>query len=108
MHSCPARPSNHAQPEPKRPMPAAANFSETPAKDPNVELIAAARFPLGSPPPPFFIHVQNSEWFQWPPPLLRTALRIFSGTASRPFSRSSMDLAWRSAWPSRALLRLET
>jgi len=32
---------------------------------------------LGSPPPPFFINVQNNEWFQWPPPLLRTAARMF-------------------------------
>src|SRR5205823_13413748 len=98
----------HAQPEPNRPRPAAVNFSWKPANEPKDELIAAARSPLGSPPPPFFISVQNSVWFQCPPPLLRTAMRILSGTESSPFSRSSMGLACRADWPSRALFRLVT
>src|SRR5437667_2979746 len=35
--------------------------------------------------------VQKSEWFQWPPPLLRTALRTFSGIESRPLRRRSEE-----------------
>ena len=33
--------------------------------------------------------VQNSEWLAWPPPLLRTAVRIASGSAFRSSIRSS-------------------
>src|ERR1700732_2308490 len=83
--SFPSFTSSHAQPDPNRPRPAALNFSLNPANEPKLELIAAAKSPFGSPPPPFFINSQNSEWFQWPPPLLRTAARIFSGTLSRVF-----------------------
>src|ERR1700686_1835903 len=90
--SLPSFTTSQAQPDPKRRTPAAANFVLNSSKDPNVDLMAAARSPFGSPPPPFFICVQKSEWFQWPPPLLRTAARIFSGIASRLFSRSSIDL----------------
>ena len=39
--------------------------------------------------------VQNMEWFEWPPPLLRTTLRMSSGTAFRSVIRSSTDLAAR-------------
>ena len=34
--------------------------------------------------------VQNSEWLAWPPPLLRTAVRMFSGTLSMLRHKSSM------------------
>src|SRR5438034_9442746 len=52
--------------------------------------------------------VAYSVWFQWPPPLLRTAVRMFSGTESSPFSKSSIDLACSADWPSRALFRVVT
>src|ERR1035437_8993281 len=97
-----------AQPDPNRPTPAAANFVLKSAKEPNADLIASASAPVGSPPPPFFMIFQNIEWFQWPPPLFRTAVRIFSGTRSRLESKRSIDRAERSACPSRALLRLVT
>src|SRR4029077_8664857 len=79
MASFPSFTTSHAQPEPNRPRPAALNLSLNPAKDPKLELIAAARSALGSPPPPFFIRGQNSVWFQAPPALFRTAIRMFSG-----------------------------
>ena len=41
------------------------------------------QLPVGSPPPACFIICQNSEWLKCPPPLLRTAVRIFSGTVFR-------------------------
>src|SRR5271168_2873133 len=81
--SLPSFTTSQAQPEPKRPTPAAANFVLKSANEPNEDLMASANAPEGSPPPPFFISFQNIEWFQWPPPLLRTAVRIFSGTLSR-------------------------
>src|SRR5229473_133685 len=51
--SFPSFTNNHAHPDPNRPRPAALNFSLNPAKEPKLELIAAARSPFGSPPPPF-------------------------------------------------------
>ena len=37
--------------------------------------------------------VQNMEWLMWPPPLLRTAVRMFSGTMAQLLaSSSSIDL----------------
>ena len=43
---------SHAQPEPKRPAPAAANFSLKPSIEPNAASIAAASSALGAPPWP--------------------------------------------------------
>ena len=48
---------------------------------------------------------QKNEWFAWPPPLLRTAVRAASGTALKSAIKSSMGLLDRSAWPSSALFR---
>src|SRR5271169_2627775 len=98
--SLPSLTSSHDQPEPKRPMPAALIFDFKSAKEPNADLIAPARSPVGSPPPPFFMIFQNIEWFQWPPPLLRTAVRMLSGTESRPARSFSSDMACRLACPS--------
>ena len=39
---------------------------------------------MGAPPAFGAISVQNIEWFQWPPPLLRTAPRMSSGTVAMP------------------------
>jgi hypothetical protein len=41
---------SHAQPLPKRPAPAAANFSLKASKLPNVDLMSSPNFPEGSPP----------------------------------------------------------
>ena len=42
------------------------------------------------PPPLGLMIVQNIEWLAWPPPLLRTAARMSSGTFSMLRHRSSM------------------
>src|ERR1700752_5397236 len=86
ISSLPPLTTSQAQPEPNRPIPAAANFVLKSANEPKEDLIASASAPAGSPPPPFFMSFQNIEWFQWPPPLLRTVARIFSGTRSRLLS----------------------
>ena len=53
---------SHAQPEPKRPTPAAANFSLKASSEPKAVLIAAASSALGAPPlPAGAIHFQNIE-----------------------------------------------
>ena len=44
--------------------------------------MASAMAPLGSPPALGPMMVQNMEWFTCPPPLLRTAVRMASGTFS--------------------------
>ena len=49
------------------------------AKPPSSAVIAWARAPVGSPPPPGFMICQNIEWLACPPPLFRTAVRIDSG-----------------------------
>ena len=41
---------SHAHPDPKRVMPALLNFSLNASKEPNVEVIASASFPVGVPP----------------------------------------------------------
>src|SRR3981081_1163056 len=71
---------SHAQPDPKRPTPAALNCSRNFAKSPNAVLIAAPSFPPGSPPALGAIICQNMEWFQCPPPLLRIGVRTASGS----------------------------
>ena len=49
---------------------------------PEVALDRFGQRALGLPPPLPMI-VQNIEWLAWPPPLLRTAVRMSSGTFSR-------------------------
>ncbi|MND00805.1 hypothetical protein D3C83_195450 [compost metagenome] len=51
---------------------------------------------------------QKSVWFAWPPPLLRTGVRIASGSESMPRIRSSMDFDWRSGCDSIAAFRFFT
>ena len=46
-------------------------------------LIASASLPDGLPADLALRSFQKKEWFTWPPPLLRTAVRIASGTAVR-------------------------
>src|SRR5262249_46665635 len=100
---------SHAHPEPKRVAPAAANFSLNVSKLPKLLLMALARLPTGAPPLPGPMIVQNIEWLMWPPPLLRTAVRIASGTAAQLLaSSSSIDLPARSGADSSALFRFVT
>ena len=51
--------------------------------------MASAALPVGAPPAFGASSVQNSEWLAWPPPLLRTAVRMASGSAFRSLIRSS-------------------
>src|SRR6187200_1976499 len=81
--------SSHTHPLPKRPAPALPHCSLNASKPPKEPLIASAILPVGAPPAPGAIHVQNFEWFQWPPPLLRTAVRIASGMLLMPRHKSS-------------------
>ena len=50
--------------------------------------------------------VQKRLWLAWPPALLRTVVRIPSGTRLRFRISSSTDSDWRSGWSFRALLAL--
>src|SRR2546423_2044689 len=102
---------SQAQPEPKRVVPAVLKSSLNLSKPPKVLLIAPERLPTGA--DCFWAGLrisQKREWLWWPPPLLRTAVRIFSGTMERLLAR----ISWRGL-PSRlgapsemALLRLLT
>ena len=56
--------------------------------------MASARSPLGSPPPSGPMICQNMEWLTWPPPLLRTAVRMPSGTAFRSLDQVFERLAF--------------
>src|SRR6186713_182373 len=80
MDSFPPSFRSHTQPLPNRPAPALAHCSLNASKLPNAPLIASAALPVGAPPAFGAIHVQNFVWFQCPPPLLRTAVRMSSGT----------------------------
>lgn len=53
---------HHAQPLPKRFVPASANASLKALKDPKVEFIVEDRSPAGSPPPVGPIIDQNRQW----------------------------------------------
>src|SRR5215218_7285658 len=108
LASLPPALTSHTHPEPNRATPAALNASLNFSKSPNDALIASASLPVGPPPPFGPIVGQNCEWFQWPPPLLRTAVRTASGTLFRLRSRSSSDLSASSGAFSSAALRLVT
>ncbi len=68
--------------------------------------------PVGAPPTPSEptgpMRFQKAVWLEWPPPLLRTAVRIYSGTWAGSRTRSSTDLAASSGWLARAAFRLLT
>ena len=100
--------ANHAQPEPKRVVAAFVNSSLKLSKLPNLLLIASANSPAGSPPAFGARTCQNNEWFACPPPLLRTAVRDASGTASRFEITSSTDFERSSSFPSKALFKFVT
>src|SRR4051812_754430 len=73
MDTSPLLAVSQAQPEPNRPSAALANSSLNLSNEPNFLSIAAARVPFGVPPPFGDRMFQKKVWFQWPPPLLRTA-----------------------------------
>ncbi len=54
--------TSQAQPEPNWPTPAALTFAWKSANPPNVDAIASASAPLGSPPPEPERLSQKSEW----------------------------------------------
>src|SRR5438270_7272954 len=108
IESLPPSLSSHAQPEPKRPTPAAANCSLNFSKSPNDDLIASPTLPPGAPPALGPINSQNNVWFQCPPPLLRTAVRTASGTLLMPESNCSSDCLPSSGAFSTAEFRLVT
>ncbi len=72
--SLPSLTTNHAQPEPKRPVAAVLNSSLKSSKLPNVSSIASLIAPVGSPPAFGPKISQKNVWLAWPPPLLRTAV----------------------------------
>ena len=78
------------------------------SKLPKAELIPLPIFPVGAPPAFGAIHVQNFEWFQWPPPLLRTAVRMPSGTVLMSRQSSSTLLPASSGCFSSAVFRFVT
>ena len=77
--SLPPLAMTHAQPLPKRPMAAFFSSSLSLSNPPNEELIASAIAPVGAPPALGPMICQNIEWFAWPPPLFRTAVRMAFG-----------------------------
>src|SRR5260370_30358795 len=81
--------SSQAQPEPKRPTPAALNFSLNVSKLPKAPVMACATLPIGGPPAFGAMIFQNMAWVMWPPPLLRTAGRVFSGTMAQFVAQNS-------------------
>jgi hypothetical protein len=107
IFSEPPSSTSQAHPEPNWPTPAASNCSLKASNEPKASSIAPARSPEGSPPPSGLIDSQNSEWFRWPPPLLRTTPFLSSGRESRLAMTSSIGLSSHSV-PSSAPLALST
>src|SRR5699024_4076869 len=100
--------TNQAHPEPKRVLAAVSNSSLNLSKLPNVPLILSANSPVGSPPPFGDNTFQKRLWLACPPPLFRTAVRMFSGTASKSEIKSTKDLFCSSALPSNAPFKFVT
>src|SRR5699024_11572075 len=71
------------------------------ANEPNLASIASFKAPVGSPPAFAANCSQNNVWLACPPTLLRTAVFLSSGTASKLDKISSADLSAKSV-PSKA------
>ena len=99
--------TSHVQPEPNRFTPASLICALSASGSPKASLIAASSAPEGSPPPRGCMICQNIEWFQCPPPLLRTAARLSSGIEARFVITSSIDRSAHSV-PSSAAFRFVT
>ena len=76
----PSATTSQPQPEPNCPVAAALTFSWRASTLPKVDSIAAARAPVGAAAGEPLMIDQNSEWLACPPPWLRTAPRIASGS----------------------------
>src|SRR6185312_8273209 len=101
--SRPLSSTSHAQPEPNRLTPASTICCLNASNEPKALSIAAARSPLGVPPPFGPRIVQNSEWLAWPPALLRTGPCLSDGRLLRLASTSSTGLSPHSLPPTRGL-----
>ena len=78
--------TSQAQPEPKRVVAAALKAALrpfSPSRPPKAFWMASPRAPTGSPPPFGEMMFQKKVWLAWPPALLRTAVRMDSGTLER-------------------------
>src|SRR6266498_1725019 len=80
---------SQVQPEPKRLTPASFTAALSSSRPPKVDSIAEPSDPLGSPPPLGLMISQKKLWFAWPPALLRTTVRLSSGSRSKVVSTSS-------------------
>src|ERR1035438_9731940 len=102
----------HPQPEPNCLAVVSLKVFLKASKSPKSAEIWSAMAPEGAPPTPAEpagpMRFQKAVWLEWPPPLLRTAPLISSGTLARPRIRSSADLAARWGWLAKAALRLLT
>ncbi len=105
--SFPSFTQSHAQPLPKRVAAAFAKASLNASIPPSSLLMASLSCPIGAPPPFGEMPFQKRLWLACPPPWLRTAPRMFSGTLSRSEINSSTDLDSRSV-PAMAALTLVT
>ena len=99
--------TSQAQPDPKRPVAAVLNASWKSANEPNLASIASFKAPVGSPPAFAANCSQNNVWLACPPTLLRTAVFLSSGTASKLDKISSADLSAKSV-PSKAAFAFVT
>ena len=88
-------------------MPASISCRFSSSTESKVSAIAAASSPSGSPPPSGPMISQKSVWFAWPPALLRTGIRLSSGSESRFASTSWTGLSAQSV-PSSAAFALST
>ena len=99
--------ASHDQPLPNRFSPASVICRLSSSRLSKVSAIALASSPSGSPPPSGLIVSQYSEWFAWPPPLLRMACRTPASMRSRLSSTCSSGRPSHSV-PAIAALRLST
>ena len=98
--------TSQVHPEPNRFTPASLTCPLSSSRPPNVSEIASASAPEGSPPPSGDMISQKSEWFAWPPALLRTGVAL-SPSWSRFWRTSSTGLSAHSV-PSSAAFALST
>src|SRR5690242_6786845 len=97
--------TSQPQPEPNWFVAAAVSLSLKSPNEPNAEAIASPSAPEGSPPPFGPMTFQKSEWFAWPPALLRTGPCLSDGSEDRLARTSSTDLSAQSVSFSAPLAR---
>jgi hypothetical protein len=99
--------TSHDQPLPKRFTPPSIIASFSCENESNASSTADRSAPPGSPPPSGLMICQNREWFACPPTLLRTAVCLSSGSASR-FVRMLSTEAFAHSVPSSAAFAFVT